>query len=228
MKQRSLKILAFLCLFVLLTFTGCSAVGGFNGFAGGCVGCFFEKLGCSIDCLLKFEPVYCLSQNCLVCTNDDHEAVTCDDCYEGCLVTPCFDCAVHSQSDCIRKNKEQQDVIFLLSGTFGESDMTIAEDYRFLRITVTQSYTGSDNATCDGDYQRCETTVTVENKGPEDIKNALIEITKNGVRQACVIGNIPAYGSGEATHYQYFRQDPSPDSSLDGCSYSLYGTVLSD
>ncbi len=222
-KKNKLHIAAVILLFVLITFTGCSIFGGPSDFCGNFSGCFFEKAGCTMDCLINIEPYYCL------CVTNGSD---CDNCYETLLVTPCYVCADEQWG---KYDNENPDVILLSSAdAFGQYNQD-EENKNAIGIVPKVGEGRETEVSCDGDYVRLETDIYVHNESSYDVEDAYISIKVGEYEyRRYYLGDIPAGEQAMTVHYEYRRQGETFNGkkaesifSAD-VPYAIYGKVIKD
>ncbi len=226
MKRKMIRITAGLLLFVLLTFTGCSAVGGFSCSINNCAGCVFEDLGCLSDCVLYANPIYCL----FVAGPND-----CDLVWETCLVTPFFACAEDNYGSL---DKDPAPSVRLLNtgDTFFDSEYGGEEtDYEWLPIYPSVGSSKETSVSCDGDYARLETEIHIENQSFYRIEEAYIVIQTAAYRRQYEIGTILPNDYATVVHFEYHREGSAiyesggeevTISQGENTGYAIYGKVI--
>ncbi len=239
MKKKLLRVVAVVLLFVLLTFTGCSAVGGFSCLnqctVNQCTGGFLENVGCFSDCLLSINPVTCLC----MWVNED-----CGECYHGLYVDTCYVCAEDARGSYEYSGKHEDEILCLNRGdSFNDSmygkppDPLYDDSFFFIAIYPRIGETVETAVACDGSYVRKETTIYVENKSEYRIEDAYIEIYLPEHTRSYKLGTIPAGQENYTVHYEYAGRPSYPmgdrneiPTVLDGDSthYAIFGRIVEE
>ncbi len=227
MKKRTLKLLAIISLVMLITLTGCSAMGGISScFGEACAACF-EKLGCVGDAMMYINPLYCACQvaDCNFC-----------DC-SACISGPAYLCANCARSDCIEKATDDDDVggPWLASAKidFEKGDETFGNsktyDYLNLDVSINIEKGGEKQMSCDGSDMRYTAKITVKNDSDYNLRNVYLRVLTSEFDpeyEYVWVGNIEKRSEGVGEYYIYVFGLTEMNWEVYELYVDAYGTVV--